>query len=51
MWLVVIAIGDQWGDKQIKAWDWFRMIHLAGWGYIAGYLEREEAYAHMTPVI
>jgi hypothetical protein len=44
-------IGDSWGDKQIKAWDWFRMIHLAGWGYIAGYFEREEAYEHMIPVI
>ena len=43
--------GDKWGDKQIKAWDWFRMIHLASWGFSAGYLEREEAYDLMIPII
>jgi len=45
------SLGDKWGDKNIKAWDWFRMIHLAGWGYIAGYLELQEAYDYMLPVI
>jgi len=49
--LITKAIGDKWGDKQIKAWDWYRTIHLAGWGYIAGYLELEEAHALMGPVI
>ena len=27
------------------------MIHLAGWGYVAGYLELDEAYKYMQPVI
>jgi len=45
------AIGDSWGDKQIKAWDWFRMIQIAGWGYVAGYLEKEETYNLMVPEI
>ena len=45
------TIGDKWGDKQIKALDWFRMIHLSGWGYIAGYLDLEESYDYMLPSI
>lgn len=51
MWELTKALGDKWGDKKIKAWDWFRMIHLAGWGYVAGYLELEEACSLMEPVI
>jgi len=51
MWPQTKRIGDKWGDKQIKAWDWFRMVHLAGWGYVAGYLERDEAYDLMKPAI
>lgn len=51
MWPLTKSLGDKWGDKQLKAWDWFRMIHLAGWGYVAGYLELQEAYDYMTPVI
>ena len=45
------ALGEKWGDKYITAWDWFRVIHLAGWGYIAGYIELQEAYDYMKPVI
>lgn len=44
-------LGGKWGDKQLKAWDWFRAIQITGWGYIAGYLNREEAYSLMKPVI
>jgi hypothetical protein len=44
-------IGKRWGDKQIKAWDWFRMMHIIGWGYNAGYLDLEEAHSYMEPVI
>ena len=51
MWPLTKSIGDKWGGKQIKAWDWFRMIHLAGWGYVAGYLELDEAYELMQPSI
>jgi hypothetical protein len=45
------TLGDKWGTQRIKAWDWFRMIHLVGWGYIAGYLELQEAYDYMDPII
>ena len=51
MWPLTKEIGDRWDFRQIKAWDWFRMIQIAGMGYIAGYLEREEAYSLMVPVI
>ncbi|MCL2125741.1 MAG: DUF1266 domain-containing protein [Oscillospiraceae bacterium] len=45
------SLGEKWGDTQIKAWDWFRMVHLAVWGYIAGYLDLEETYECMQPLI
>lgn len=45
MWPLVKSLGDKWGDKGIAAWDWYRMVHLASWGYIAGYLELSEVYA------
>jgi len=44
MWPLVKALSAKWGDRGIKAWDWFRMCHLAGWGYLGGYLELEEVY-------
>jgi len=47
----IIELGEKWGNKELKAWDWFRMIHLAGWGYIAGFIERDEAYSLMEPII
>jgi len=51
MVLLTKTLGDKWGDKQLKAWDWFRMIHLVGWGYVAGFIELQEAYDYMAPVI
>jgi len=45
-----MSLGDKWGQKQIKALDWFRVFHLAGWGYIAGYFDLDEAYSYMNPV-
>ena len=51
MWPYVKALGEKWGETGIGAWDWFRMTHLAGWGYIAGYLELSEAYALAQPSI
>ena len=50
MWPLVKELSEKWGDKGIKAWDWFRMCHLAGWGYLGGYLELEEAYKLVEPV-
>ena len=48
---LTVAIGEKWGDKNIIAWDLFRVIHLAGWGYIAGYIDLQEAYDYMRPAI
>jgi hypothetical protein len=50
MWPFVKSLSEKWGDKGIRAWDWFRMCHLAGWGYLAGYLELEEVYKLVEPV-
>ncbi|MDR3278371.1 MAG: DUF1266 domain-containing protein [Oscillospiraceae bacterium] len=51
MWPLTKALGDKWGDQEIRAWDWFRMMHLIGWGYVAGYLELQEAYDLAEPLI
>jgi hypothetical protein len=51
MWELTRELALRWGDKHIKAWDWFRMIHLASWGYAIGYLTEAEAHELMTPVI
>jgi hypothetical protein len=51
MWPLVVSLSDKWGERGIIAWDAFRMTHLAGWGYVAGYLELEEAYALAEPSI
>lgn len=50
MWQLVKDLSAKWGDKGINAWDWFRMAHLAGWGYLAGYLELEEVYVIVKPI-
>ena len=44
-------LGDKWGSKEIKAWDWFAAMNLAEFGYAAGYLTLDETYSLMTPVI
>jgi len=44
MWRLVKNLSAKWGDNGIVAWDWFRVLHLAGWGYLGGYLELREAY-------
>jgi hypothetical protein len=48
---MILEIGDKWGAKLIKAWDWFRMIHLASWGYTLGFVTQNESYELMLPVI
>ena len=50
MWPLVKDLSAKWGERGIKAWDWFRMCHLAGWGYLAGYLELEEVYLLVEPI-
>lgn len=34
---------EELGDRGIIGWDWSRMVSVAGWGYLAGYLSYEEA--------
>jgi len=51
MWPLVKRLGEKWGNIGIAAWDWFRMTHLAGWGYNAGFLEFSEAYNLAAPSI
>jgi hypothetical protein len=38
-----------WGKKGLLAWDLCRISHLVQWGYIAGYLDREEAQSMIEP--
>ncbi len=47
----MIDTGDKWGDKGIKAWDWFRAMQITGWGYIAGYFDIEETCGYMEQII
>ncbi|MCL1808999.1 MAG: stalk domain-containing protein, partial [Clostridiales bacterium] len=49
MWPYVMELDKKWGDKSIRAWDWFRVGHLCRWGYAAGYITLEEAYAIFEP--
>lgn len=38
-----------WKKKGLLAWDMCRVSHLVQWGYIAGYVNREEAQALIEP--
>jgi len=46
-----IVFMDKWGDKQLKALDWFYLVQLAGLGYVAGYFDLQEAYNYLRPII
>ncbi|MCL2456526.1 MAG: stalk domain-containing protein [Defluviitaleaceae bacterium] len=48
---MIHELGDKWGEKQLKAWDWFRMIHLAGWGYALDFVTQNESFELMLPAI
>ena len=47
----IIYLGDKWGDRGIMAWDLFRIGTLVSWGYVGGFIEREEAYILMEPAV
>jgi len=47
---MVIDYDQKWGEKSIKAWDWFRMTHLIYWGYMSGYLEFREVHELAKPI-
>jgi len=49
MWPLVMSLDAKWGEKSIRAWDWFRAGHLCRWGYLAGFVTMEEAYAMYAP--
>lgn len=40
---------EKWKNKGLLAWDMCRISHLVQWGYVAGYLNREEAQALIEP--
>lgn len=40
---------ETWKKKGLMAWDMCRISHLAQWGYVAGYLDIDEAQAVIEP--
>jgi len=40
---------EKWEGRGLLAWDMCRISHLVQWGYVAGYLSREEAQALIEP--
>ncbi len=46
---IVMRYKDTFGKKSITAWDYSRYVALCGWGYIAGYLTKDEAWARIMP--
>ncbi|MCH5268644.1 MAG: DUF1266 domain-containing protein [Lachnospiraceae bacterium] len=40
---------ETWQKRGLLAWDMCRISHLAQWGYVAGYLDIEEAQAVIEP--
>ena len=48
---LIKKIGDKWEYRSIAAWDLFRVGTLVSWGYMAGYLETDEACRLMEPVV
>lgn len=42
-------ISDNWGNKGLLAWDLCRISHLVQWGYIADYVNLDEAQALLEP--
>lgn len=40
---------ENWDKRGLLAWDMCRVSHLVQWGYIAGYLDVEEAQAMIEP--
>lgn len=47
---VVLHYKDEFGTQSLMAWDYDRYVALCGWGYVAGYLTEEEAWARIMPV-
>jgi TPR repeat protein len=41
--------GAAMGDKSLMAWDMARLVSLARWGVLCGYLEKEEAWDWIMP--
>lgn len=37
------------GTRSLTAWDTGRIVNVAAWGFLAGYLSREEAYRVVLP--
>ncbi|MGE0323611.1 MAG: DUF1266 domain-containing protein [Polyangiaceae bacterium] len=37
------------GQRSLLAWDAGRLVSVAGWGYLAGYIEEQEAWSYILP--
>ncbi|MCA9644878.1 MAG: DUF1266 domain-containing protein, partial [Myxococcales bacterium] len=37
------------GQRSLLAWDAGRVVSVAGWGYLAGYIEEQEAWSYILP--
>ena len=48
---VIKELGDKWSYKSVVAWDLFRVGTLVSWGYMAGYIDLDEALSLMEPVV
>ena len=48
---VIKELGDKWTYKSVVAWDLFRVGTLVSWGYMAGYIDSDEACSLMEPVV
>lgn len=46
---IVLKYHNELGSKSIAAWDFVRYISLCGWGYIAGYITKDEAWRRIMP--
>jgi hypothetical protein len=40
---------DPLGERGLTAWDQVRLIAVAGWGYLAGFISEQEAWDFVTP--
>ena len=48
--LVVLRNYEAQGTRGILAWDWNRVIHIAGWSWFVGYISEDEAWRIIMPI-
>ena len=47
--LVIARYSYEVGERGIPAWDYLRIIHVAGWSYLVGYISEDEAWEIIMP--